>query len=141
MAIMNSMRPIFLILIFKNLILHSNTGKFFLFILFGKYQWMEFCEKEIVLRVLQHNFLNHYSYVFRKQVMVSMMLKFHVKLTLPNNNYFQKRMDPTIPDCRGLYLGYHVSCQGVLEDKKIPIFILCFFNNIQSLESIKVFYW
>ena len=25
-------------------------------------------------------------------------------------------MDPTIPGCIGLYLGYHVSCQAVLED-------------------------
>ena len=25
-------------------------------------------------------------------------------------------MDPTTPGCRGLYLGYHVSCQVVHED-------------------------
>jgi len=25
-------------------------------------------------------------------------------------------MDPTTPGCRGLYLGYHVSCQVILED-------------------------
>jgi len=37
-------------------------------------------------------------------------------VTLPNYKYFLKRMDPTTPGCRGLYLGYHVSCQAVLED-------------------------
>jgi len=25
-------------------------------------------------------------------------------------------MDPNTPGCRGLYLGYHISCQTVLED-------------------------
>jgi len=38
------------------------------------------------------------------------------KVTFPNYKYFLKRMDPTTPGCRGLYLGYHVSCQAVLED-------------------------
>jgi len=38
------------------------------------------------------------------------------KVILPNYKYFLKRMDPTIPGCIGLYLGYHVSCQAVLED-------------------------
>jgi len=38
------------------------------------------------------------------------------KVTLPNYKYFQKRMDPNTPSCRGLYLGHHVSCQPVLEN-------------------------
>jgi len=32
------------------------------------------------------------------------------KVTLPNYKYFQKRMNPNTPGCRGLYLGYPVSC-------------------------------
>ena len=43
-------------------------------------------------------------------------VRYPCKVTLPNYKYFQKRMDPSIPGCRGLYLGYHVSCQAVLED-------------------------
>jgi len=50
------------------------------------------------------------------------------KVTLPNNKYFLKRIDPTTPGCRGLYLGYHVSCQAVLEDNSL--YLSCFFNNI-----------
>jgi len=38
------------------------------------------------------------------------------KVILLNYKYFQKRMDPHTPGCRGLYLEYHVSCQAVLED-------------------------
>jgi len=36
------------------------------------------------------------------------------KITPPNYKYLQKRIDPNTPDCRDLYLGYHVSCQVVL---------------------------
>jgi len=32
-------------------------------------------------------------------------------------------MDPTTPGCRGLYLGYHVSCQAVLEDNSYTYFV------------------
>ena len=37
-------------------------------------------------------------------------------VTLPNHKYFQKRMDPNTPGCRGLYLGYHVPRQALLEE-------------------------
>jgi len=42
--------------------------------------------------------------------------RFSCKLTLSNYKYFQERMDPYSPGCRGLYFGCHVSCQVVLED-------------------------
>ena len=32
-------------------------------------------------------------------------------------------MDPTTPGCRGLYLGYHVTCQVVLEDNSFTYLV------------------
>ena len=40
-------------------------------------------------------------------------------------------MDPTTPGCRGLYFGYHVSCQAVLEDNSYTY--LVFFLTTYSL--------
>ena len=62
--------------------------------------------------------------------MVPMRLEIQCKVTLPNYKYFLKRMDPTTtPGCRGLYLGYHVSCQAILEDNSYA-YLVSFFNNI-----------
>jgi len=86
---------------------------------------MEFLwKKVIVLSASTPIFKSHYSYVFRKQVMISMMIEIRnpCKVTLPNYKYFQKRMNPYTPDCRGLYLGYHVSCQAVLKDNSYTQF-------------------
>jgi len=113
MAIMNSMLPIFLILILKiqyNILIQES----FLFVLVG-IPMDEILWKEIVLST-STQFLNHYFYVFRKQVNVSMMLEIHVKPHFQTINISRNEMDPTTPGCRGLYLGYHFSCQVVLED-------------------------
>jgi len=45
------------------------------------------------------------------------------KVTNPNYKYYQKRMDPYTPGCRGLYLGHYVSCQVVLEDNSCTHFV------------------
>jgi len=52
------------------------------------------------------------------------------KVTLPNYKYFQKRIDPTTPGCRGLYLGYHISCQAVLEDNSYTYLVSLTIYNL-----------
>jgi hypothetical protein len=58
------------------------------------------------------------------------------KVTLPNNKYFVKRMDPTTPGCRGLYLGYQVSCQAVLENNSY--IYLVSLNNLRNHSKCSV---
>jgi len=97
---------------FQNSVSYSNTKKFSLYLSWNSNGW-KFVKRRIVLSI-STRFLNHYSYVFRKKVMVPMVLDIYVKVTLLNYKYFQKRIDPNMPGSKGLYLGFHVSCQAIL---------------------------
>ena len=55
-----------------------------------------------------------------KKIKVPRILVIHVTL-LKHIYYFQKRIDPNTPGCRGLYFRNHVSCQAV---QIIPFLIL-----------------
>ena len=41
------------------------------------------------------------------------------KVTVPNYRYFRKKAIKSLPGMRGLYLGYHKSCQASLENKDL----------------------
>ena len=104
---------------------HSNTGKF------------SFC---LSWNTNGRNFVKRDSIEYFNTIFKPLFLCFQetgngtndarypCKVTLPNYKYFQKRIDPTTSGCRSLYLGYHVSCQAVLEDNSYTY--LVFFNNL-----------
>jgi len=113
MTIMNSLLLNIPNLNSQNPFSHSNTGKF------------SFC---LSWNINGWNFVKRDSIEFFNTICKLLFMCFQetgngtnetrnpCKLTLPNYKYFLKRMDPTAPGCRGLYLCYHVSCQAVLED-------------------------
>ncbi|ORX64455.1 hypothetical protein BCR32DRAFT_287089 [Anaeromyces robustus] len=53
------------------------------------------------------------------------------KVTIPNYRYFVRRAVDSIPGMRGLFLGYHKSCQAILEENS--------FNYIISLTNYNIY--
>jgi len=60
---------------------------------------------------------NHFSYAFKKQENGSgSSSKYPCRVSLKNYKHFFKKANNEIPGKRGLYIGFHNSCQASLEN-------------------------
>ena len=97
----------------QNSFSHSNTGKFSFCLSWNTNGW----------NFVKRDNIEYFNTIFKPLFICfqetgngTNEVRYLCKVTLTNYKYFLKRMDPTTPGFRGLYLGYHVSCQAVLED-------------------------